>query len=252
MSSRGMEQVFYSWTVLEHPGVSQDTTLDLDLAASRATTHFAGSIAFPDETTGDYFEHAITYMRVLAGTNGELFIGAVTRGDVSSDGLRYEYEGEYVPIDGLPIQQFFSSSRYDLGKQAYSGRRILGAPGPADQYDAMLEPPLVAPPPIPGIPHSLGGSLSWQRSAADLANPGLYQEVSLNRRSTGGVESEVWLIYILTNAQQLRFPALPSSVNRTAVLGTEPLSAYVVHWDELEEDGLSSRWAGTGPFDVNP
>ncbi|NUO50956.1 MAG: hypothetical protein HOV80_19045 [Polyangiaceae bacterium] len=199
VSPRGVSQSFFAWTSVTVPALERDTSIDLDFAAEKTPTSFEGSFPLPSGD-GPLASEGTGYLTVNCGPTAALaatFCGAATRLDIDADGERFDYIAEY-----LPEGPEYSTVYMLLDGSRYSQVAVEGPPTSLDHTVAPVELPEIIEPAQSEL--AWGHAVRWQASAEAAEMAGALM--------IAGSNGQLGRIFVPPGATEVRWPALPSSV----------------------------------------
>jgi hypothetical protein len=102
---RGRETEIKRWAKIDHPAVTADTTFDIDLAAASplVPTKVKGKLIIPGGDTGPLggSSSALVFVHDDSGFGN---VGLSSKVDLTADGSAFDFDLEYVPIEGGAFQ----------------------------------------------------------------------------------------------------------------------------------------------------
>jgi hypothetical protein len=141
--TRGFSTTITKWFHVDHPGLTSNTTFDLDLTALPSDTSMtaSGTLEIPGGDSGPLGGASTAFVIVL-GQNGQSAtglpnIGFTTSIQVSSDNSSFLYSLEYVPYPNLTPSTYGQITQVD-GSFSYvevpgfptAGQKLTGLPYP--------------------------------------------------------------------------------------------------------------------------
>jgi hypothetical protein len=227
ISARGNAQDFFQWVTLDVPAFKGTSELSLDFSEPASPTAFQGSFEVP-EGDGPISQLGRAYMTVYCGGTGyeeygEAFCGASERIDISADGSRFEYDGEYLDVPGAV------STRYSIstdGLQSYV--EVFSPPSDGPQTFRHLE--------LPEVTAPLTDELVWGETITWAARDDLAGLIGFFYVTTD--DNQVGRIFVKEGGTEIRWPALPAEI---VAADHDSATAYAGLFDP-------SFWTGiTGP-----
>lgn len=143
VSARGFALTLHRWGKIDRPALAGDEMFDIDFdTASPLTPSKAkGKLLLPGGKAGPFGANS-TFSTSITSTEsgGMAVLGAASRADVSADGSAFEFELEYLKLDGVTPRFTYTVQTADVSSTA----RTAGLPGEVIMVDQMLTPPLLA------------------------------------------------------------------------------------------------------------
>ncbi|HEY3356374.1 MAG TPA: hypothetical protein VGQ83_24200 [Polyangia bacterium] len=157
-----------------------------------------------------------------------LYVAWLKSATLSADGTRYDYEAEWVEPAGVGLPRTVFSLRVGTWNTWHKSVVIVpGYPPEGPQELEFLEPPEVVTPANRKVPYPLHDPLAW--------SPGDPGTVTTCRISRGDQQDNraqvVWELRGPAGASEVTVPQPPSGVDAAALLGAEPLNAWIANWD---------------------
>jgi hypothetical protein len=139
---QGGAQTFVAWDQVDSPGVSSDDTMALDFGGTTTTQTLSGSFAKPTNESlavgGEAYVRTTTYDHGLGA-----FLGASTAIQVSQDDTAFDYDVEWIEIEGHSMVTSYSirtRTPSDAIKE-FSSVTVDGPPTGGSQDLGLHNPP---------------------------------------------------------------------------------------------------------------
>ncbi|MBX3208398.1 MAG: hypothetical protein KF764_25355 [Labilithrix sp.] len=144
VSARGRELVFHRWSKTDVPATAGDLPLDVDLELGTplVPSKAKGRIVLPGGAAGPLGGSSTLGASVSSlESAGDAFFGTPTRMDVTADGSAFDFDFEFVKVDGvMPTTRYF----VQMQDQSGSFATVLDWPTEGVVVDGLLAPPVVA------------------------------------------------------------------------------------------------------------
>ena len=233
---RGYNNVYYAWSLVEHEGISAETSTDIDMSQTATPQTYSGTIPIPSDGTTDFFSTAGAWGQVGAFDSGmSAYLGGVTLIDISADDSAIEYEGEYVTVQSLerPYVHFGLTT-------ATHGSYILAAgyPDTADLALDFIEPPTVVSP-SDGNAAPMNAVIEWDYHDSDVSDPNVQMILGI----TDSLGRYRWFAYLPSGTKTFTLPDLPTGIDPITVVGAGTLNGYIQLYETAEDGDFMQRYA---------
>lgn len=248
VSARGTAQNFIAWTSFKHPGVAEDTAIDLDMNDADVPTRFETTVPLPGPDS--LWHGAGRPYLITRHLTSALSLGFPSIIDINPDGTAVDIVGEYLDVVD-PSEVF---SYYSISTQLASGPTVRAAvthrgyPGEALEV-TFPDPPYVSePPPDGGGPHGLHEELRWQ------LGPGSDDLEVFVYVWNNDLSQFIWYAPLAPGTTAITFPELPAGIDRGAVFGQpqQPVVIAVQHCARIPDFAPCTRWATSRFFRLIP
>ena len=215
-------QDVFHWTRLDHPGSANALTLDVDFAQSLPKLHTQGTMSVPPRLTE---AGARPYLVVLSSGQA-ISHGLATRITQGSTPASFSYEAEHVLWEGsTDVATMFQVYTMTTA----SARTKFDYPVDGDDWSGLLDVPEITDPPDLSVAVLLTGAVEWvPQAGADVSSLLLYRN-----------GQPVWS-FEQREGSRIELTKPPSSVNLDELLGTDPLSAMLVLFADID---VKAQWA---------
>jgi hypothetical protein len=132
-----VDNPIFGWFTLEHPGVSEDTQIDIDFAMPTAPDFAVGSYGVPERPDSPLHVTNFGFVYTMAQTTGQM-IGRASATSMTDDGNTVDYEIEYVTPATVPDPQTCFRVVSQVGPYI-STTCVPGFPGAGPQDVELLD-----------------------------------------------------------------------------------------------------------------
>ncbi|MBW2459785.1 MAG: hypothetical protein JRI68_35165 [Deltaproteobacteria bacterium] len=139
---QGSSQTFVAWDQLYSPGVSSDETMTLDFGVTTTTQTASGSFAQP--TNESLAVGGWAYVMHSTYDHGRgAFLGASTTTQASQDDTRFDYDVEWIEIEGHDVVTTYMVRTWTPSNtpKEFSGVTVDGPPVGGSQDLGLHNPP---------------------------------------------------------------------------------------------------------------
>lgn len=243
-SPRGAEAAVVQWVTTSHAAIDQPATIEMAAADQVAPTVVHGAFPIPDHGIGDLFDIGSGGMYLVSLDSGGRFTAGLTTWiDLSADGRSFEYDFEYVMLDGVqrPFWHWF----------IWDGDRFSTAAVEAYPEPGYRDVVLPEPPEIGALPAGLSGTLEWRQNAVDGADDNLdiFVEIFL---PGAGTDHPVWRLLVPPGRSSVLLPELPSNVDPSLLFGPGDVDLRVSTCESDPVTSTCTRRSQTGVFSLHP
>ena len=231
-------EIYFGWTRVDHPAVTEDSTVNLDFEQSLEPVFTTGTVELPSRPDSIFRKNSFLNVFVNSRSAPHTFGYSLTT-DLSEDESTYSYTAEHVVWEGAEdVYTIYFDHGYDVPLSAVL---VPGYPKEGAVISGFLDEVEMISPASSGTTVSILDRIEWEpREPTD----------AVFRLSRGG--KMVWKA-LVDSSSSLRLPELPSTADPAELLGSAPLPSSLSLTAETDEaNDYPERVIIMEPFLVTP
>ncbi|MBN1770155.1 MAG: hypothetical protein JXB32_02745 [Deltaproteobacteria bacterium] len=240
------DDAFLAWGAVTSEGVTEPTTIDIDLTADPLPTGtFRNVLTRPSWLPDDFSPYVNVFNN--DGTLMSLFLGSPTHWEwTSADTV--EFEVEYADLG----PEFHPRAMFNwLPPEGWSGERRIFAWAEAEHWEETPRflHPLTIVEPVSTTRVGPGDAVEWEGGVEDLADESLFPRINVSSRDS----EPLAIIWIVPGLSRIVLPDVPTGVDPSTVYRADARgSVLITSWNCRGVAPSQGSMAGSGHFYMGP